>query len=95
MIADNFTLHAQARVQQRGIPPLVIELLERFGSCVRCCGADRLIFDKAAIARLKRHLGGIAGCASWIAGSMSMPWLVTMVVSSQSPTSTAAFGGTD
>jgi hypothetical protein len=61
MIADNFTLHAQARLQQRGIPPLVIELLERFGSCVRSCGADRLIFDKAAITRLRRHLGGDRG----------------------------------
>ena len=58
MFANTVTLHAQERIQQRAVPPLVIELLEQFGSVVRSCGADRLIFDKAALKRLKRHLGG-------------------------------------
>ncbi len=58
MIATALTLHAQERLQQRAIPPLVITLLEQCGSVIRCCGADRLIFDKAALKRLKRHLGG-------------------------------------
>jgi len=34
------------------------ELLERFGSEMRCGGADLLFFDKAAIKRLQRHMGG-------------------------------------
>jgi hypothetical protein len=47
----------------------MIDLLEQFGSEVRCCGANRLIFDKAAIKRLKHHLGGDRGLhliARWL-----------------------------
>jgi hypothetical protein len=58
MIANAMSLHAQKRLQQRAIPPFVVTLLEQCGSVIRCCGADRLIFDKAALKRLKRHLGG-------------------------------------
>jgi hypothetical protein len=52
------THHAEARIQQRAIPPFMIELLERFGSEMRCNGAERLFFDKAARKRLERHMGG-------------------------------------
>jgi hypothetical protein len=52
------TRHAEVRLQQRAIPPFMVELLERFGSEMRCGGADKLFFDKAAINRLRRHLGG-------------------------------------
>jgi hypothetical protein len=52
------TVHAEARLQQRGIPSFILELLEACGTSVRCNGADRLIFDKAARRRLTRHLGG-------------------------------------
>ncbi|CAX25023.1 conserved protein of unknown function [Methylorubrum extorquens DM4] len=58
MIATPITTHARERLQQRAIPPLVIELLEDFGSPIRAGGAERLIFDKAARRRLTRHLGG-------------------------------------
>jgi hypothetical protein len=54
----SLTRHAEARLQQRAIPPFVLELLERCGSTTRCGGADRLFFDKAARKRLERHLGG-------------------------------------
>jgi hypothetical protein len=54
----SLTRHAEARLQQRAIPPFVLELLERCGSTIRCGGADRLFFDKAARKRLERHLGG-------------------------------------
>jgi hypothetical protein len=54
----NQTFHADTRLRQRAIPPFMIELLERFGSEMRCGGADRLFFDKAAIKRLLRHMGG-------------------------------------
>ena len=54
----SFTRHAEARLQQRAIPPFVVDLLECCGSTIRCGGADRLFFDKAAKKRLERHLGG-------------------------------------
>ncbi|GAA0029118.1 hypothetical protein [Bradyrhizobium ottawaense] len=51
----SYTLHAEVRLQQRAIPPFMVELLERYGSEMRC--ADRLFFDKAAVERLRRHVG--------------------------------------
>jgi len=53
--------HASVRLQQRAIPPYVLELLERFGSEARCGGASRLFFDKPARRRLARHMGGPRG----------------------------------
>jgi len=61
--------HARERLQQRAVPPFVVDLLDQFGSVIRCCGADRLIFDKAAVRRVKRHLGGNRGLR------MIEPWL--------------------
>ncbi|MFG1227181.1 hypothetical protein [Xanthobacter wiegelii] len=52
------TYHAAERMQQRAIPQFVIDLLFICGSDMRAGGADRLIFDKAALRRLRRHLGG-------------------------------------
>lgn len=54
----SLTRHAEARLRQRAIPPFVVDLLECCGSTIRCGGADRLFFDKAAKKRLERHLGG-------------------------------------
>jgi len=56
-----FTTHAEKRIQQRGIPPMVIDLLMQFGSASRCDGAERFMFDKLARKRLRRHLGGDRG----------------------------------
>ncbi|MGF3027382.1 hypothetical protein ACQVP2_31810 [Methylobacterium aquaticum] len=53
--------HAQQRLQQRAIPPLVVEYLEQFGSSMRCGGAERLFFDKESRRRLSRHVGGARG----------------------------------
>jgi hypothetical protein len=55
------TIHARTRLQQRAIPPLVIDLLMQFGSASRCEGAERLTFDKVAVKRLRQHLGGERG----------------------------------
>lgn len=55
------TEHAQERLQQRAVPPLIIDLLAQFGTAIRAHGAERLVFDKAARRRLKRHLGGNRG----------------------------------
>ncbi len=52
------THHAAERLQQRAIPPFMVELLERFGTARRCGKAEKLFFDKAARKRLERHLGG-------------------------------------
>jgi len=54
----SLTHHAAVRLQQRAIPHFMIELVERFGSEIRCEGASRLFFDKAARKRLERHMGG-------------------------------------
>ncbi|GJE53065.1 hypothetical protein GOFOIKOB_6141 [Methylobacterium tardum] len=76
MIRSIMTIHAQERLQQRAIPPLVIELLEEFGSIERCGHAERLIWDKAARRRLARHLGGERGLR------MVEPWLHVYAVRS-------------
>lgn len=54
----DLTLHARRRMQGRMIPPIVVDLLHRFGSSMRCGGADRMFFDKAARRRLSSYLGG-------------------------------------
>ncbi|MEG9502584.1 MAG: hypothetical protein MIN69_12120 [Methylorubrum extorquens] len=69
MIASTMTLHAQERLQQRAIPPLVVGLLETFGTSIRSSGAEHLVFDKSALRRLRRHLGGERGLR------MISPWL--------------------
>lgn len=54
-------MHANCRLQQRGIPPLVLGLLEQFGSVMRCKSSDRLYFDKHAVKLLRKHFGGDRG----------------------------------
>ncbi|MGB6534546.1 MAG: hypothetical protein WBF58_01130 [Xanthobacteraceae bacterium] len=48
----SITHHAAERLQERAIPPFMVELLERFGSAMRCGKAEKLFFDKAARKRL-------------------------------------------
>ena len=65
----NYSEHARERIQQRAIPPLIIDLLMQFGSSSRCGGAERLMFDKRALKRLRHHLGGERGLkvvARWL-----------------------------
>ena len=57
----DLTEHARARLQQRGIPQIVVELLQAFGSSMRCGNAERLFFDKAARRRIAAYLGGQRG----------------------------------
>lgn len=55
------THHAEARCQQRGIPPLVIDLLLQFGTCEPAgTGARKVFFDKPAKRRVKAYAGPIA-----------------------------------
>lgn len=50
------TNHAETRIRQRSIPPVVIDMLMDYGSSLRCEGADRIFMDKAAKRRAKRSL---------------------------------------
>lgn len=74
MTIIRFSAHASVRLQQRGIPAFVIELLEACGSEHRCGGADKLVFDKAARKRLKQYLGGERSLR------MVEPWLKVYAV---------------
>lgn len=51
------TVHASKRVQQRAIPPIVIEWLIRFGAQRWSRGASVYEFDKDGRRRLRRHIG--------------------------------------
>lgn len=52
------TDHAARRCRQRGIEPLTVELLERFGATVHDGrGATVRFFDKASRRRMERDLG--------------------------------------
>lgn len=55
------TRHAQERAQQRGIPPMLVDLLEMFG-CREPAGggATKAFFDKAARRRVKAYAGPLA-----------------------------------
>jgi len=50
--------HANIRMQQRAMPSMMIDFLERFGSEMRHEGADVLFMDKAARRRAEKALGG-------------------------------------
>ena len=60
MNIENASRHALVRAQQRSIPPLVIDLLLRFGQSERSAGADKYFFDKAARRRLQAYAGSPA-----------------------------------
>lgn len=54
----SMTTHADVRAQQRGIPPLIIEWLERFGEERHDHhGAVILHFSKRSVRRLERDVG--------------------------------------
>ena len=51
------TMHASKRVQQRAIPPIVVEWLMRFGAQRWSRGASVYAFDKEGRRRLRGHIG--------------------------------------
>ena len=54
----NNSRHAQTRLQQRCVPPLIVDLLDEFGTEVPAPnGAVRVIMDRPATKRLERHCG--------------------------------------
>ena len=57
MLELSFTKHAQARSQQRQIPPKVVEWLLQYGAVSHFDGTELLHFDKKAKHRLCKDLG--------------------------------------
>ncbi len=56
------TQHARIRSQQRAIPPILIDLLLKFGACESVGdGATKMYFNKAARKRVKTYAGALAG----------------------------------
>jgi hypothetical protein len=49
--------HAQIRCQQRGIPPLIRQWLQEYGSEAQSHGATKRYFDHAAKRRLSAAVG--------------------------------------
>jgi hypothetical protein len=53
--------HAACRMQQRNIPPLVVDLLMEFGASEQAGdGTTKLFFDKPARRKLKVYAGALA-----------------------------------
>ena len=63
------TNHAQQRAQQRGIPPLIDQLLEMYGQEQHDGhGAVVLYLDKASLRRMERDMGRrpVARLSEWL-----------------------------
>ena len=73
---QGMTRHARVRLQQRAIPPMIVGLLEQFGSEFRSGDADIIMFDKAAKKKLTHAFGGPRGLKAF------EPWLDAYVVMS-------------
>ncbi|MBJ6124815.1 hypothetical protein JAO75_05265 [Microvirga sp. BT325] len=58
MTSFAMTSHATERRRERAIPHFVLEMLQQHGSAFRSRGAERLIFDKAAVSRMERAPDG-------------------------------------
>lgn len=53
-----YTKHAQCRIQQRGIPPIALELLTMFGDeYYDGHGCIKVLFSKRSIKRMESELG--------------------------------------
>lgn len=58
----NMTRHAKIRAQQRGIPPIVVDLLIEYGTEAKAgLQTTTHYFDKAARRRLQIYAGRLAG----------------------------------
>ncbi len=55
------TKHAQIRSQQRGIPPVMVDLLLQFGATESAGdGANKMFFDKSARRKVESYFGPLA-----------------------------------
>lgn len=56
------TGHSVIRMKQRGIPPIVVDLLMQFGTSEKSFdGTRKLYFDKRAKRRVHAYVGSLAG----------------------------------
>ena len=56
----NATAHASIRCQQRGVPPLVVDLLLQFGRREHDhSGAEIVYFDRRSKKRIESYAGGL------------------------------------
>ena len=51
------SLHAEKRCQQRGVPPLIVELLCEYGKSTKSAGAEIFHFDKKSRKVVRRFAG--------------------------------------
>lgn len=57
-----WTEHAAVQIQQRGIPPLVVDLLLQFGRREHDHrGAEIVYFDRNSRSRIEKYTGGLIG----------------------------------
>lgn len=56
------TMHSEIRQQQRGIPPIIVDLLIRFGNREHDArGGEVLYFDKKSKKKVETYVGGLFG----------------------------------
>ncbi len=54
------SVHAQVRTQQRGVPPMIVDLLMQFGSRVSSGdGTEICFFDRRARKHIHAYAGGL------------------------------------
>lgn len=56
----NLTLHAQTRLEQRGISPVIIDWLEQYGAIEPQNGSELIYFNQLSLKRLAKYTGGIS-----------------------------------
>ncbi len=56
----SLTLHAQTRLEQRGISPVIIDWLERYGAIEPQNGSELIYFNQLSLKRLASYTGGIS-----------------------------------
>ncbi len=62
----DLTRHAEVRMQQRGIPPLVVDLLLRFGRTEHRGGAEIRFFDKKGRKQVESYTGCLMRGEQWL-----------------------------
>jgi hypothetical protein len=56
----NLTKHAQTRLEQRGISPIIIDWLEQYGAIEPQEGAELIYFNHRSLKRLASYTGGFS-----------------------------------
>ena len=56
----NVSIHANTRMQQRGIAPIIIDWLESFGTIENQDGAEFIYFSSRNLKKLASYTGGIS-----------------------------------